>query len=128
MRGFSVRRLLQFTGYAFSAIGVLLLDRMGGTAAAWPALECGVIEAAWALDRPTAYACLDKADYDPLIGSVTLIAGMLLTLTSRLAPHEPRIYIPTETENVRNRRAMIDRVRRMWVDDVPETTPSTKPC
>jgi len=117
MRGF-LRRTLQIVGYTFSFVGALLLIAWA-VRGARPALECGVIEAARALDWPIAYACLDKADYDPLIGLVTLIVGVLAWLAARFTPDDSSsVYNPTPEERARNRTVLANRVQKTWIDGV----------
>mgnify|MGYP001405785566 CR=1 FL=1 len=117
MRGF-LRRTLQIVGYTFSFVGALLLIAWA-VRGARPALECGVIEAARALDWSAAYACLDKADYDPLIGLVTLIVGVLAWLAARFTPdNSSSVHNPTPEERTRNRVALANRVQKTWIDGV----------
>jgi hypothetical protein len=113
-----LHRILTIAGYALTLIGALLLFAWA-IRGARPALECGLLDAAQALDWPNAYACLDKADYDPLIGFVTLAAGLLAWLASRLtSDSQSNEYNPSPEERTRNRNALATRVQRTWIDGV----------
>lgn len=111
-----MRRIIQLAGYTLSAIGIFLLV-LWALRGASPAIDCGIVDAIFALDWQTAYACLDQSDYDPIVAVVTMLGGALLALAARLAPvpAQSGAYNPTVEERQRNRAELIRRVRRIWI-------------
>lgn len=112
-----MRRIAQLAGYTFSAIGIVLLI-LWAIRGARPALECGIGGYLVAQDWGAACACLDKLDYEAIIGFVTLVSGGLLSLFTRLAPDgdKSKEYNPTPEERTNNRKELIRRVKKIWID------------
>jgi len=112
-----MRRIVQVIGYAFSAIGIILLI-LWAIRGARPAFDCGLVDAVSTQDWATAYACLDESDYDPLIGILSLVGGVLLAFATRSAPgsYKSKEYNPTPEERQEYRKQLIRRVRSIWID------------
>jgi energy-coupling factor transporter ATP-binding protein EcfA2 len=111
-------RSLKALAYFLTGLGSLLLV-FWAWRGAQPALACGLLDKLQAGAVAGAYTCLDKTDYDPIIGLLTLASGWLLGMGAWFG-HRREAQPPTSsaTHIASDRQEMVRRVRSIWIDGV----------